>query len=61
MYVTFSPSVEEIKEGAFLPDTPENLSKLATPVPYIVGHNEMEVLFLGKREFLLDSMTELHN
>ncbi|XP_065214514.1 esterase FE4-like [Planococcus citri] len=38
----FMPSVEEIKEGAFLPDSPENLIKTADPLPIIYGLNDKE-------------------
>lgn len=40
------PSVEDIKEGAFLPDWPQNLAKIATPVPTIFGVNDKEGLLI---------------
>lgn len=38
----FLPSVEEIKENAFLPDLPENLIKTTDPIPIIYGLNDKE-------------------
>ncbi|XP_065225799.1 esterase E4-like [Planococcus citri] len=41
-YILLGPSVEKIKEGAFLPDYPLNLMKSAVPVPTICGVNNKE-------------------
>lgn len=55
-----SPSVEEIKEGAFLPDFPENLCKSATPVPTIFGVNDKEgmLLFVEMHKKLMHKVRE---
>ncbi|XP_065225796.1 esterase E4-like [Planococcus citri] len=41
-----APSVEAIKDGAFLPDYPCELAKIATPVPAIFGVNDKEGMLL---------------
>ncbi|XP_065225806.1 esterase FE4-like [Planococcus citri] len=42
----FVPSIETVKDGAFLPDTPENLLESADPIPTIYGVNNKEgILF----------------
>lgn len=42
----FIPSVEKIKDGAFLPDCPEKLIKSATPMPTIIGFNDQDGLLV---------------
>lgn len=44
--IPFSPSVEEIKEGAFLPELPQELQKTADPLPLIYGLNNKEGILL---------------
>lgn len=38
----FSPSIETIKENAFLPDHPKNLFKTAEQMPLLAGLNDKE-------------------
>ncbi len=40
--ISFAPSVERIKENAFLPDHPAKLLKIAEPIPVIAGYNNKE-------------------
>lgn len=42
----FIPSVEIIKEDAFLPDLPENLLSQAEPIPFLTGFNNKEGLLI---------------
>ncbi|XP_065225804.1 esterase FE4-like [Planococcus citri] len=44
--IPFSPSIEEIKEGAFLPDLPQKLQESAEPLPLIYGVNNKEGFLL---------------
>lgn len=48
----FSPCIEDIKEGAFLPDSPAELVKNTAPLPIIYGVTDKEgYLFVGSGYF----------
>lgn len=48
MLGSFSPGVEAIKEGAFLPASPEELLKNTAPLPVICGLTDKEgYIFVG--------------
>ena len=44
--VVFIPSIEKIKEGAFLPDSPEKLMESAPHIPSIIGFTDQEGLLM---------------
>ncbi|XKL63134.1 hypothetical protein PGB90_005498 [Kerria lacca] len=50
----FAPSIEVIKNDAFLPDHPKNLLKTAEPLPFLVGLNDKE----GRLIYSVQSLQE---
>lgn len=46
--LAFTPSVEDIKDGAFITDVPEKMIQTAEPIPLIFGANTKEGILMFK-------------